>query len=201
MAMIDPTKMAEEGGGECGAGRKVLFPIGHRYREVNGNPVVDIRSVCIRDLADAGDEGATVTDTLWLTDRAMWRVARFALAVGFTQPFDPEDGEDLDRVLLSGPFVGEVKIRKKGDREYRDLEGYEKASGFTRNDRTGEVELSRDQREWVESAERGWRALLTKSMGGGGNRSESRGYGDSGRGGRGYGGGSGGGRNDGGIPF
>lgn len=175
MPVIDPVKMSAEGGSggggvrECGAGRKVLFPIGHRYRTVNGNPVVDIRSVCIRDLSsdDGQDDGAIVTDTLWLTDRAMWRVARFAVAVGWSQPFDPEDPEDFDRVLLSGPFTATVKIRKKGEREYRDVENYETAAGFTRNDRTGEIDLTESQRRWVESAEKSWRALLASTSGGG----------------------------------
>lgn len=186
MAIIDPNKVAGEGGPsggggfrECGPGKKVLFPIGHRYREVNGNPVVDVRSVCIEDPTGEGDGGATVTDTMWLTDRAMWRVARFALAVGFNQPFDPEDPEDMDRVLLSGPFVGDVSIRTRGDRQYRDLANYEPATGFRRNDRTGEVELTAEQREWVESAERGWRALLAKGSRGGYGSGGSRGGGRS----------------------
>lgn len=173
MPVIDPVKMSAEGGSgggpirECGPGRKVLFPIGHRYRTVNGNPVVDIRSVCIEDKTDHADEGAIVTDTLWLTDRAMWRVARFAVAVGYTQPFDPEDPEQMDRVLLAGPFIGTIRVRKKGDREYRDVDSYEQAPGFARNDRTGEVVLSDTQSRHIESAEKGWRALLAKSSGGG----------------------------------
>jgi len=194
MARIDPTKIANEGdsgGGfrECGPGPRVLYPIGHRYREINGRPVVDVRSVCIGDPSGSGDEGATVTDTFWLTDRAMWRVARFALAVGWSQPFDPEDPEDFDRVLLSGPFRATVKVRKKGDREYRDVEDYETASGFRRNDRTGEVELDDQQRRWVESAEKGWRALLAKAPSGGRSGGGGGGYGG---GGSGYGGGGGG---------
>lgn len=213
MARIDPTKMAAEGetsggGGkfrECGPGPKILYPIGHRYREINGKPVVDVRSVCIDDPTGSGDVGATVTDTFWLTERALWRIARFALAVGWSQPFDPDEPEELDRVLLSGPFRGTVKIRKKGDREYRDVDSHEKVTGFRRNDRTGEIELSDRQREAVESAERGWRALLSKSSG---SHSGSGGYGGRRQpnpdpGGRGYGGGAGRGsyERDDGIPF
>jgi len=196
MATINPRERAKEGGGgggfrECGPGKRTLFPIGHRYREINHKPVVDVRSVCLHDPSGSGDEGAVVTDTFWLTDAAMWRIARFALAVGYDNPFDPEDPEDLTKVLLAGPFVGTVSIRKRGEKEYRDVNDHEAAGGFRRNDRTGEVMLSDEQRGWVESAEQLWAKLLAKVADSGGRSGGGRSGG--GRSGGGYGGSSGGG--------
>ena len=179
MALIDPTKTANTGGGggggsrrECGPGRKTLIPIGQRYRQINGNPVVDVRSVCITDHADNGDEGAVVTDTFWLTDRAMWRVAQFALAVGWSAPFDPEDSEDMDKVILSGPFVADLSTRRRNGKDYIDVKNYEKAK-VQRDDRTGEVVLTDEQRKSVEGAEKGWQALLRKVA----SNSSGQGYG------------------------
>lgn len=167
MPTIDPTQYSGPSGGgsyrECGPGRKTLFPIGHRFRRINDNDVVDIRSVCIQD--EHGDDcGAVVTDTFWLTERAMWRIARFALSVGFDKPFDPMDAEDMDKVILSGPFIGTLVKTKRNDRERIEIRTHEKADGFTRNDRTGDINLTDEQIQWVESAERGWRSLLSKSF-------------------------------------
>lgn len=209
MARIDPKKLAAEsgdggGGGyrEVGAGRKVLVPVGHRYREVNGSPVVDVRSVCIRDETGSGDEGATLTDTFWLTDRAMWRIAKFAVAVGWEAPFDPEDSEEFDRVLVSGPFLADVGLRTRGSKTYHDVKSYDRATGFSRSDRTGDVDYSDEQRSWIESAEKGWQAFMKKVSVGSGSRGGGGGYGGGGYGGGSRGGGYGGGsHNDGGIPF
>ena len=202
MAKINPNEYAREGGGNggggggeksrsVGAGRKVLLPIGHYSDEVNEKPVVKVRSVCLVDLDQGGDEGAVLNDTFWLTSNALWRIAGFALATGHTAPFDPEVSEDMEAVLASGPFETTVTITQRGGKEYANAVSYKRTTEIVVDEVSGDLELTPGQRSAVENAEAGWAGLMkwlagNRSGGGRSGGGSSGGNGEaSGGGGRG----------------
>ena len=165
MAIIDPVELAGSNGGgketskvrRCGAGRKLVMPVGFFHREINGAPVVDIHSVCISDLDDENDvdEGAELIDTFWLNDKSLWRLAKFALRLGWQEPFDPDSPESLGEVLSRGPVIAAVQIVEKNGYENQrvDANGYE-MHNLASDPTTNMPELSTHQRGLVEQAER-----------------------------------------------
>ena len=211
MAKINPTQYVREDGGsggggggersrDVGPGRKVLLPIGKVYDEVNGKQVVKIRSVCLIDLDKNGDEGAVLTDTFWLSDAALWRIANFALAVGYTEAFDPEVSEEMDAVLATGPFQATISITQRGAKSYPNAADYRRTSEIEVDETNGDLLLTERQQSWVLAAEQSWEGLVNWMRS---NRRSGGGGGGGGGGGRGGGGGGGGRSNtyDDGIPF
>jgi uncharacterized membrane protein YgcG len=209
MAKINPNEHAREdsgtgGGGdrprEVGPGRKVLLPIGMVYDEINDKRVIRVRSVCLVDLEGTGDEGAALTDTFWLSSAALWRVANFALAVGYSEPFDPEVAEEMDAVLASGPYEATISITQRGGKSYPNAGAYKRTDEVGFDEVSGDLLLTQRQQEAVANAEASWEGFLRwfrsnrrGGSSGGGGRS-------SGGGGRSSGGGNGGRRDDE-IPF
>lgn len=171
MAIIDPVALAGSNGGNestkvrrCGAGRKLVVPVGFHHRAINGTPVVDIHSVCIADLDEgdaADDEGAELVDTFWLNDKSMWRLAKFALRLGWQEPFDPDSPESLGEVLQSGPVIANIQIVERNGYENQrvDANGYE-AHNLANDPTTNRPELTPHQRGLVEQAERRVAGLL-----------------------------------------
>lgn len=170
MARINPNEYASQDRGsgtgergekprEVGAGRKVMLPIGCYHDEVNGKPVVKVRSVCLLDLDGNGDEGAVLTDTFWLTSNALWRVANFALACGHAEPFDPEIAAEMEAVLASGPFETTISITQRGGKSYPNANAYRRTSEVEVDEVSGDLLLTREQRSAVENAEAAWEGL------------------------------------------
>lgn len=114
---VNPTVDGERKGGGgrevAAAGRKVLAAVGfvRRAAKRSGNPTASVRFVCVKDLVPGGgDVGAKMWNTFTITPKCAWVLARYALAVGVTEPFDPEDDTALTRVLTARPVVAEVRL-------------------------------------------------------------------------------------------
>ena len=169
MAIVDPNKFdssqtntsASTTIRKCGAGKKLLIPVGFEHRDINGKPVVDIRYVCITDFSESGDEGAIATDTFWLNAEALWRIGRWANAMGRKEPFDPEDGDDLSRVMAIGPIEATIRIEERGEYlNQRFDKGCYQKHNYTPDPTTGSFEFSKQQQEWIRAAEKAWSGYL-----------------------------------------
>ena len=144
---------------EVGAGRKLLLGIGHYHREINGTPVVDIRFVCLEDLSGGDDLGAIATETFWLGERGLWKIAALAMATGHEEAFDPENSEDIDSVLLAGPLEATISFSMKGDRKYLRM-GYLDRPKKTDRNKSGDLLLTDEQDSAVRRAEQVWAGYL-----------------------------------------
>jgi hypothetical protein len=167
MALIDPKEFTGDSSPStstiryCGSGEKMLVPIGFEHREIKGKPVVDIRYVCIQDFEESGDEGAVATDTFWLNAEAIWRVGQWANAMGRTEPFDPDSGDDLGNVLATGPVRATIRIERRNDyANQRFDKGCYKKHGIDVDPTTGDIVLTKEQMEHIRLAEKGWVGYL-----------------------------------------
>ena len=141
---------------QVGAGRKVLLAVGHEYFVINDKPVVSIRFVCIEDLDGGEDTGNILTDTFFLNDKAVWRVARYALATGWREPFDPEISDELEQVMMAGAAAATIRLERNGEYMNRKVSRYDKSSYGS----GGELNLSDEQKGLVEKAEQHWEGYL-----------------------------------------
>ena len=75
------------------------------YEAGTGTPGILVRFVVL-----AGPDKGKITErTFWLSDGARSQLADFALAIGFREPFDDEDENDLQRLFTKGALMGEIK--------------------------------------------------------------------------------------------
>lgn len=162
MPKINPMAMAKPFEKEITIGRKVVAAVGHEHRFVNNNPVVDIRYVVIQDKSGSGDEGAAITDTFWLTERSMWRIAKLSMATGWCKSandvFDPEISEELVPVYIHAPFEVEIIEKEGRDGKFR----MEVSRHYPCN---SVPDLSEAQQAMIARAEQSWQRMTAKSRG------------------------------------
>ena len=146
---INPTA---DGGGKtgtryCRAGRKLLWAAGVDWGTSRaGNEKIDVRFVCVQDPDDGVDVGAQIWETFTLTERAAWKLAGYARAVGHNEPFGSEDKETINNLLISRPVWCDVSMetRQNGD-ERPKPNGYASFGG----DITEHMdELAREMEAW-----------------------------------------------------
>jgi len=166
VALIDPNALAGENSTKsevrkCGSGRKTLVPVGYEHRTAGEKPVVDIRYVCVEDHEGNGDEGAEVTDTFWLNSPSLWVIASWALAMGQVEPFDPEVGEDLTKVLMRGAVTAQVGVTERNGYTGHEIKAkaYTKASIET-DPATQQPNYTSAQRDMIAAAEKRWTGYL-----------------------------------------
>ena len=135
---------------EVGPGRKSLLAVGHEYFVINDKPVVSIRFVCVEDHEGGSDEGNILTDTFFLNDKAVWRVARYALATGWREAFDPEIEDELVQVMMAGPVCATITLEKNGEYTNRRVKRYDRCS----------TKVTKEKKTLVENAESHWAGYL-----------------------------------------
>jgi hypothetical protein len=95
------------------------MPVGMDYQESRaGNKMVVVRFICLQDLEDESnneDFGAYAWDTFVLTERALWKIAKYSVAVGNNAPFDAENEVELQKVLMTRPVIADMKIDKDNE--------------------------------------------------------------------------------------
>lgn len=164
--VVDPKKDASEGGGWCTAGRKVAAVVGIEMGFAAGKSKAEVSMVCVHDLENKGEESRMARDTLWLTEPAKWKMANFAKAARYEQPFAGDDANQLKKALGNRPVVITLTARQHEGKTYHDVDSVEEW--------TGEV-----KREWGAIADKGekryWEYLRRKeekasqAQAGGGN--------------------------------
>jgi hypothetical protein len=164
----------EKDGGSSGhpkvtAGVKVMCVIGmYMSRSQAKNPVANVHLTCLEDRANNGEESYDLWESLTLTQRAMWKVANFALAVGHTEPFDVLNEDKLREVLMSNPVVVTVVMEK-------DRKGNPRPKAFKVEAYEGEVSTEWDAiaKEGEQRHQEMRQRMLEKGNGGGSKRSRS----------------------------
>jgi len=90
----------------CTAGQKLIAVVGlWMGKSSNGNPMANVHCVCLRDMENKGEEGFDVWVNLPLIESVKWKIANFADAAGYAQPFDAHSKEQLTKALTNYPLV------------------------------------------------------------------------------------------------
>jgi len=166
--MVNPSNGTGTDGRDrrVGVGRKVLMPVGIDHRESRaGNQMAVVRFICLKDLDSETNEdrGAYAWDTFVLTERALWKIAKYAVAVGHHEPFDAENEGEFQKVLTARPVLAEMQTDK--DREGEDRirpSRYSKYAGEPDEDWDGLIESGEERhaeyRKWKDSQSSGYSA-------------------------------------------
>lgn len=101
-------------------GQKLVQAVGFdRWASKAGAWMLEVSFVVLRDDANSGDEGVITRRSFALTDKAIQFWGRFCLAVGYTQPHDPEDDDVVDHIIGLRPVICTVKGREwNGETRY-----------------------------------------------------------------------------------
>lgn len=147
--MRDPKQ--RQGRRQCGPGDKVLVPVGHRKWVSNkGTAMLTIRHVCVRDLADAGTDAGATIDVAFPTDGpGAGFLDDWALAMGRSAPYDPEEDDDVQAIMAAGAVGGKVTLRQYNGKDVPEARIWWQLQP-----------AKRDSAEWVDliaRAEQGWR--------------------------------------------
>ena len=100
----------EDAGGEyrdVRPGRKLAQAVGmNRWTAGTGTLMLSVGFVVLRDAADGGDDsGLIFSERFALTSSAVFRLARWAKAQGYSGDFYPDDDEAILKIMAMGPVV------------------------------------------------------------------------------------------------
>lgn len=140
------------------AGQKVLVPVGAAFKIKNDKQILEVCHVCIKDLEKKGEEGAFYIDSFYYTEKALAKLAWFVLGLGYESEFDHESMDDIEQVLLTGPFVGVFADNQYNGKTYTNLKFYNKFD-IERNE-DGEPFFSEKQLKIISSGEKSWDNIL-----------------------------------------
>lgn len=101
---------------ELSQGLKILAPIGASYRHtMNGKRFCEIRFVCLKNLEKGGDNetGAIIEERYFLEENNNWVWSRLSSSLGYTEPFDNENAQDIEKLLMKNGNRIQAKITEK----------------------------------------------------------------------------------------
>lgn len=169
MAKIDPKQYATSNFDNDGAsqqverktlspGSKFMVPTGAAHKKRNDKTVLELMFVCIEDLEGKNEEGAVHFETFWLTDRALFRISNWALAMGWEKHIDPDSLENIQDVMLHGGFVGVFQESTYNGKTRVELKWFNKA----KRDRAdnGSIEFSDEELEIIKQAEKAYPKMI-----------------------------------------
>lgn len=133
-------------------GRKVLLPLKAMHKVVNGQTALEITSVCIEDqVSESNNEGAIHSETFYLSKRSLWRLSKWCLAMGHLTELDEHSEEDVEKVFLSGPFIGIFKTTTYNEKERVELKYFN--NSYIERDANGQPVFSEEQKQIIADAE------------------------------------------------
>ncbi len=109
MAKINPLDYLKESDKKfetkkLSAGVKTFVPVGARFGSwQSGTKFLEIGHVCIESDKGKEEQGCTYYCRFALSSNSLWRIGRYAASLGYKQVFDPENMDDIQKVLMSGP--------------------------------------------------------------------------------------------------
>ena len=126
--MVDPNKDAGDGG--VGPGRKLAAAVGfRRWTAAKGTPMMTMGFVVLRDGAKSGDEGKVFMERFAITQAAIFRIAGWAQATGWTEPFDAENDDHIQRIMAKGAVVAELKMDTYNGKERTEVDKFDPYKG------------------------------------------------------------------------
>lgn len=144
------------------AGKKILAPVGAAFKVKNNKKVLEVCHVCIKDLEKKGEEGVIYVDEFYYVEKAFFKLANFVLALGFRDLFDHENMDDIEKVLLTGPFQGVFTNNTYKKKVYTNLTYYNPVEIERAED--GEPCFNEKELEIIRNGERSWDNILKYRM-------------------------------------
>ncbi|MBU6287639.1 MAG: hypothetical protein KGS10_05700 [Chloroflexi bacterium] len=181
MAKVDPRdKQWDSGGGTGGGerkkpepvrpGKKLLAATGQEhYTSQKGTPMVSIRFVVLYDYEKVGDEGREIFENFCAAGAGLAMTVRFARAIGYHEPFDPEIADDVEKVMMSGYVVGRVEMDSWQGKERPRVKYWDPCPGSTVADPAWDAVIAQSEANHVKYLE--WRHKNPRGAGFGGGGS------------------------------
>jgi len=169
---VNPEKDGEENE-FCGAGRKLSHAVGiSRWTASTGTPMLTMGFVVLRDSDDGKDNGKVFTERFAITQKAVFRIARWALAYNYRAEFDAQADEDVKKIMAKGPIVAVLAegSEYKGKKRI-EVESFAPYTGdydpaWDAKISAGEAEFGRIVMRMAEAAERNSNSGPTGGYGG-----------------------------------
>lgn len=173
--MINPEQAEKTGGGgkfddRCTPGRKLAHAVGmSRWTSKGGTPMVSMGFVVLRDAAEGSDDtGKVFIERFALTDRAAWRIGKWAHAAGHRAAFAAESDDDWERIMARGAIVAELEEDEYNGRTRVQVKEWAAYSG--QDDPGWEAMVTAGEQEWQRIQQR---LADARSSGGGSYGSSS----------------------------
>lgn len=168
--MINPEQSESAGGGKfddrCTPGRKLSHAVGmSRWTSQGGTPMVSMGFVVLRDAAEGSDDtGKVFIERFALTDRAAWRIGKWAHAAGHRAAFAAESDDDWQRIMARGAIVATLEENEYNGRTRLQVSEW---AAFTGQEDPGwEAMVTAGEQEWQRIQQR-----IADSRSGSGNGS------------------------------
>lgn len=136
------------------AGEKLFAPIGVAYTRSSKKGTVCLNLYCIvlKDLESDNNEGLIHTEKFWVSERALWKIANWSMAMRFDSEFDCEDRDSIEKIICHGQaFVGNVKITDDGEYTRREIDSFMMPVEFY--DDKGNIEITEDFNKIISTGE------------------------------------------------
>ena len=132
-------------------GNKIFAPIGVSYIKPRDKVLLELCCIVIKDLEDNGEEGVIHTEKFWLTERAFWRLANWALSMRVNYDFDCENRQSLEKIFSTGTcFQGYVQVKEEDGYKKSEIKSFYVPTSLIKN---GKLELSDDMQSTIERGE------------------------------------------------
>ena len=141
------------------AGKKIMVPVGAKFKIKNGKHVLEVGHVVIKDLESKGQEGLIYIDQFYLTQNALFMLSNFVVAMGYRKPFDYEDLDDIYRIMLLGPFEAVFVDSTYNGKTFPKIKYYNKSQIERSED--NEPCFSDKELKIINAAEQSWDKLLS----------------------------------------
>lgn len=131
-------------------GERLLAVCGfERYAAGSGSRMLSLRMLCLKDFSDSGEENTELFENFVIEDTSLWRFMKLPQAIGYNEPFDVDDDEDLGKVITFGYVRASLKT-----------DVFEYSNGVTKRtirvDRfkpAGEFAEDPEWADWIEAGE------------------------------------------------
>ena len=119
------------------AGLKLFAPIGVAYTKssIKGTTCLNIYCIVLKDLENDKNEGIIHTEKFWVSERALWKIANWCIAMRFDAEFDCEDRDSIEKIIAHGQaFIGNVKVTDDGQYTRREIDAFSSPEDFLSED-------------------------------------------------------------------
>ncbi len=168
MAVIDPTKYATQDfnkeqnqqkvSKKLTSGKKFMVPCGAAFKMLNNKKILEMCMICVEDFEKNDEQGAIHFESFYLTERALFRISNWALSMGWENPFDPENLEDIQDVMLHGGFIGIFQEREYNGKKRVEIKWFNKSSKKRADN--GSIEFTDSELDIIKQGEKAYPKMI-----------------------------------------
>lgn len=135
--MFDPKayKEGSSGGYLDQAGVFLVVFTAYKGRDTNhnGNEFLNFKAVVIDGLPQ-GNKGKTFTQRMFITEKALGRLAAMCMSMGWSEPWDPQSDTSVKRVMLMRPFKARMTVEENAGKKYARIAFSERETSASERD-------------------------------------------------------------------